>query len=115
MLRALLLLLGAAGCASSVAQQQQSDDGAAAKCAAAQRAVEAAAAAQATAAAAAVAAMLMQAPSPSQPQSPGVFSVVAFGADRAGRVSRQRDCHFDDTPFLCLLKHLLQVEGGAAE
>ena len=112
MLRALLLLLGAAGCASSVAQQQQSDDGAAAKCAAAQRAVEAAAAAQATAAAAAVAAMLMQAPSPSQPL---LFSVVAFGADRAGRVSRQRDCHFDDTPFLCLLKHLLQVEGGAAE
>ena len=32
-----------------------------------------------------------------------------------GAPSRQRDCHFDDTPFLCLLKHLLQVEGGAAE
>ena len=29
--------------------------------------------------------------------------------------SRRRDCHFDDTPFLSLLKHLLKVEGGATE
>ena len=36
---------------------------------------------------------------------------------RNGRVPghRRRDCHFDDTPFLSLLKHLLKVEGGAAE
>ena len=33
-----------------------------------------------------------------------------------GTVSRRRDCHFDDTPFfISLLKHLIQVEGGAAE
>ena len=30
-------------------------------------------------------------------------------------VSRRRDCHFDDTPFLSLLIRLLKVEGGAAE
>ena len=29
--------------------------------------------------------------------------------------SRRRDCHFTDTPVLSLLKHLLKVEGGAAE
>ena len=29
--------------------------------------------------------------------------------------SRRRGCHFDDTPILSLLKHLLNVEGGAAE
>ena len=32
-----------------------------------------------------------------------------------GEDSRRRDCHFDDTPFLSLLKKLLKVEGGAAE
>ena len=26
--------------------------------------------------------------------------------------SRRRDCHFDDTPFLSLLKDLIKVEGG---
>ena len=31
------------------------------------------------------------------------------------QVSRRRDCHFTDTPVLSLLKHLLKVEGGAAE
>ena len=25
---------------------------------------------------------------------------------------RRRDCHFDDTPCLSLLKHLLEVQGG---
>ena len=29
--------------------------------------------------------------------------------------SRRRDCHFDDTPFLFLLKHLLKVEGGCSK
>ena len=28
-----------------------------------------------------------------------------------GQDSRRRDCHFDDTPFLALLKHLIKVEG----
>ena len=28
-----------------------------------------------------------------------------------GLCSRRRDCHFDDTPFLSLLKHLIKVEG----
>ena len=33
-----------------------------------------------------------------------------------GGSSRRREfCHFDDTPCLSILKHLLQVEGGAAE
>ena len=32
-----------------------------------------------------------------------------------GCTSRRPDCHFDDTPFLSLLKNLLKVEGGAAE
>ena len=32
-----------------------------------------------------------------------------------GHDSHRRDCHFDDSPFLSLLKHLLKVEGGAAE
>ena len=34
---------------------------------------------------------------------------------RKGKKSRRRDCHFDDTPFLSLLKHLLNIEGGTAE
>ena len=29
--------------------------------------------------------------------------------------SRRRDCHFTDTPFSSVLKHLLNGEGGAAE
>ena len=32
-----------------------------------------------------------------------------------GEDSRRRDFHFDGNPFLSLLKHLLKVEGGAAE
>ena len=32
-----------------------------------------------------------------------------------GAASRRRDCHFDDAPFLSPLKHLIKVEGGAAE
>ena len=36
-------------------------------------------------------------------------------ACRRVRTSRRRDCHFDDTPFLSLLKNLLKVERGAAE
>ena len=32
-----------------------------------------------------------------------------------GGTSRRRDCQFDDTPFLSVLKHLINVEGGAAE
>ena len=31
----------------------------------------------------------------------------------SGVTSRWRDCHFDDTPCLSLLKHLLTVQGGA--
>ena len=31
----------------------------------------------------------------------------------AGLDSRRRDCHFDDTPCLSLLKHLIKVQGGA--
>ena len=31
----------------------------------------------------------------------------------AGVGSRRRDCHFDDTPCSSLLKHLLEVQGGA--
>ena len=27
--------------------------------------------------------------------------------------SRRRDCHFDDTPCLSLLKHPMKVQGGA--
>ena len=34
--------------------------------------------------------------------------------DRPGQPSRRRD-HFVDTPSPSLLKHLLKVEGGAAE
>ena len=30
-----------------------------------------------------------------------------------GSDSRRRDCHFDDTPCLSLLKHLLKAQGGA--
>ena len=30
-------------------------------------------------------------------------------------VSRRRDCHFADTPSPSSLKHLIEVEGGAAE
>ena len=30
---------------------------------------------------------------------------------RAGRTSRRRDCHFDDTPCLSLLKQLIKVQG----
>ena len=29
-----------------------------------------------------------------------------------GWLSRPRDCHFDDTPWLSLLKHLIKVQGG---
>ena len=29
------------------------------------------------------------------------------------QISRRRDCHFDDTPGLSLLKHLLNIQGGA--
>ena len=29
--------------------------------------------------------------------------------------SHCRDCHFDDTPCLSILKHLLKIQGGAAE
>ena len=29
------------------------------------------------------------------------------------RGSRRRDCHFDDTPCVSLLKHLIKVQGGA--
>ena len=32
-----------------------------------------------------------------------------------GEPSRRRDCHSADTPSPCMLKHLLQGEGGAAE
>ena len=32
-----------------------------------------------------------------------------------GSSGRRRDCHFTDTPCVSLLKHLLRVEGGAAE
>ena len=34
---------------------------------------------------------------------------IGFPMD--GLHSRRRDCHFDDTPFLSLLKHLIKVEG----
>ena len=30
-------------------------------------------------------------------------------------LSRRRDCHFDDALSPSLLRHLLKVEGGAAE
>ena len=30
-----------------------------------------------------------------------------------GLISRRRDCHFDDTPCLSLLRHLLKVQAGA--
>ena len=33
----------------------------------------------------------------------------------SGDNSRRRDCHFADTPSPSMLKHLLKVEGGAAE
>ena len=33
----------------------------------------------------------------------------------AGGASRRRDCHFADITSPVLLKHLLKVEGGAAE
>ena len=32
-----------------------------------------------------------------------------------GATSRRRDCHFTDTPFSSILKHVLKGEGGAAE
>ena len=34
---------------------------------------------------------------------------------RCSCYSRRRDCHFACTPYLSILKHLLQREGGAAE
>ena len=37
----------------------------------------------------------------------------AAGSEKSGKSSRRRDCHFDDTPCLSLLKHLLKVQGGA--
>ena len=37
------------------------------------------------------------------------------GSNCGGTASGRRDCHFTDTPFLSLLKHLITVEGGAAE
>ena len=32
----------------------------------------------------------------------------------SGQHSRRRDCHFDDNPFVSLLKHLIKVEGGCS-
>ena len=34
-----------------------------------------------------------------------------YGRGWSGGLSRRRDCHFTDTPFLSLLKHLLKVRG----
>ena len=42
--------------------------------------------------------------------TPGLCTWEVFG-----QTSRRRDCHFDDTPCLSLLKHLIKVQGGAAE
>ena len=42
----------------------------------------------------------------------GAGLVSARGS--VGLTSRRRDCHFDDTPCLSLLKHLLKVEGGCS-
>ena len=46
-------------------------------------------------------------------------TVISAGAisDTRDQVqpSRRRDCHFDDTPCLSILKHLLKVEGDAAK
>ena len=47
----------------------------------------------------------------------GSFAGVQLlrGAMRPGDASRRRDCHFTDIPSPSLLKHLLKIEGGAAE
>ena len=47
--------------------------------------------------------------------SAGANGCFVDTANLDGETSRRRDCHFDDTPFLSLLKHLLKVEGGATE
>ena len=46
------------------------------------------------------------------------FSILTAGksiSPHHGRSSRRRDCHFSDALSLSLLKHLLKVEGDAAE
>ena len=49
--------------------------------------------------------------------SPLQFSWSTVQASRGGGGggggSRRRDCHFDYTPCLSLLKHLIKVQGGA--
>ena len=37
------------------------------------------------------------------------------GSARGGCLSRRRDCHFANNLFVSILKHLVKVEGGAAE
>ena len=39
----------------------------------------------------------------------------AWSTRASGAYSRRRDCHFTGIPSPSILKHLLKVEGGAAE
>ena len=43
------------------------------------------------------------------------YTNVIADCSSALKVSRRRDCHFDDTPCLFLLKHLIKVEGGVQQ
>ena len=43
------------------------------------------------------------------------FSWAANCWDNYGFTSRRRDCHFDDTPCLSILKNIIKVRGGAIE
>ena len=46
--------------------------------------------------------------------APNLKYLHSIGLDGyMGEGSRRRDCHFDDTPCLSLLKHLIKVQGGA--
>ena len=39
-------------------------------------------------------------------------STVSCHWSTSGSTSHWRDCHFDDTPCLSILKHLIKVQGG---
>ena len=45
----------------------------------------------------------------------GLYLLGGVAYSHQVQYSRQRDCHFTDIPSSSILKHLLKVEGGAAE
>ena len=58
--------------------------------------------------------MLLE-PLPNAVQPPGARTHWKKFAVTPLAIARQRDCHFAGTPSSCLLKRLLEGEGGAAE